>query len=98
MKQRPGRAIVLCHRDELITQAAGKFAIIAPELVGIVKAELDQRDEDVVIASVQSMHKRRLAGFPQDFATVVVDECHHSVSRTWQADWSTCAASRTRAR
>ena len=86
VKQRPGRALFLCHRDELITQAAGKFAIIAPELsVGIVKAELDQRDADVVIASVQSMHERRLADFPRDFTTVVVDESHHSTSRTWRA-------------
>ena len=84
VKQRPGRAMVLCHRDELITQAAGKIAVIAPELAGIVKAEMDQRDEDVVIASVQSLHERRLARFPLDFATVIVDEAHHSISTTWR--------------
>lgn len=85
IRGRPGRAIVLCHRDELITQAAGKIAAIAPELsTGIVKAEIDQRDADVVIASVQSLHDRRLRDFPRDFATVIVDEAHHSISTTWR--------------
>ena len=32
---RPGRALVLAHRDELIRQAADKLAMVGPELEGV---------------------------------------------------------------
>jgi superfamily II DNA or RNA helicase len=75
--RRPGRALVIAHRDELIQQAAGKLRQVAPSLeVGIVKAEQDQHGADVVVASIQTLARQsRLARLERDFTTIVVDEC-----------------------
>ena len=85
-----GRAVVFVHRDELAQQTVEKLGMIAPELeTGIVKAELDEVDARVVIASVQTLaRERRLAalvevGRRSAFATIVVDEAHHAPAPTW---------------
>ena len=39
VKQRPGRALILAHRDELIRQAVGKLRMVNPGFdIGVVKA------------------------------------------------------------
>jgi superfamily II DNA or RNA helicase len=85
--RRPGRALVIAHRDELIQQAVGKLRQVAPTLeVGIVKAEQDQRDADVVVASVQTLARpSRLARMDRDFTTIIVDEGHHVAADTYVA-------------
>lgn len=79
------RTLVLVHRDELVSQTVAKLGLIAPELrVGVVKADRDEVDADVVIASVQTVHRdfrlARLAGFE----LIVVDEAHHVDAPTWK--------------
>jgi superfamily II DNA or RNA helicase len=82
-------ALVLVHRDELVRQAEDKIRSIAPELrIGVVKAERNETDADVIIASVQTLarEKRRsqlwiAIGFP---SMIIMDECHHAVARTYQ--------------
>ena len=82
-----GRTLALVHRDELAQQTRAKLAMIAPELrTGIVKAELNEVDADVVIASVQTLHRDArldslLSGGPIE--TVIVDEAHHAPAPTW---------------
>src|SRR5437879_3282303 len=63
IRRRGGRALVLVHRDELVQQAKQRLHDYAPELqVGVVKAEQDEHDAQVVIASVQTLaHATRLA-------------------------------------
>lgn len=85
-----GRSIVFVHRDELAGQTREKIAMIAPELeTGIVKAELNETDADVVIASVQTGSRdKRLAELVESakrspFATIIVDEAHHAPAPTW---------------
>ena len=85
-----GRALVLVHRDELAAQTRSKIGIVAPELsTGIVKAELDELDAQVVIASVQTAHlDARLARLVESarrspFGTLVCDEAHHAPAPTW---------------
>ena len=58
-----GRALVLVHRDELANQTVDKIGMVAPELTtGIVKAERNDVSADVVVASVQTIHRdNRLA-------------------------------------
>ena len=87
LRRRGGRAIVLVHRDELVQQAVGSLRRAWPDVsVGIVKGKLDERSAHVVVASVQSLHAKRLARFePGEFHTVVVDEAHHAVAPTYQA-------------
>jgi ATP-dependent helicase IRC3 len=86
IQQRPGRALTLVHRDELIRQAVDKLRIVAPDLtIGIVKAERDDVDAQCVIASVQTLSREaRLTRLTPDFDTIVVDECHHAVAESYR--------------
>jgi len=80
---RPGRALILVHRDELIRQTLDKLAMVTQGTaldIGVVKAERDQHAGDVVVASVQTLQREaRLQRLAQTFALVVVDECHHAL-------------------
>lgn len=83
IQRRPGRALVLAHRDELITQAADKIRMVMPGAdVGIVKAQRNESDAAIVVASVQSLSVKRLATLGR-FETVVVDECHHAPASSY---------------
>jgi superfamily II DNA or RNA helicase len=86
-RRRPGRALVLAHRDELITQAADKLAMVAPDLtVGTVKAGQNDVGAPVVVASVQTVCRpRRLDQLADagEFDTVVVDEAHHAAAGSY---------------
>lgn len=85
-----GRSAVLVHRQELADQTARKIAMVAPELkVGVVKAERNELDADVVICSVPTLAREaRLAqlvesGRRSPFGTLWVDEAHHAPAPTW---------------
>ena len=84
--QRPGRALILVHRDELIRQAAEKLAMIVPDLeIGIVKAKRNEVGGQCVLASVQTVSRSaRLQALGRDFQTVVVDEAHHATAATYR--------------
>jgi ATP-dependent helicase IRC3 len=84
--QRPGRALVLVHRDELVWQAIDKLQVVAPGLpVGVIKAARDEGCMPCVIASVQTLSREaRLARVPPDFQTIVVDEAHHAAADTYR--------------
>ncbi len=86
IRRRGGRALVLAHRDELIGQAADKIRMMIPDAdVGIVKAEADETDAAIVVASVQTLSRpERLARLGRDFTTVIVDECHHAAAETYR--------------
>jgi superfamily II DNA or RNA helicase len=86
VKQRPGRCLILVHRDELIRQAYDKLQEILPEVtVGVVKAQEDDHIAPIVIASVQTLGRAtRLDRMTWDFATVIVDEAHHAIASTYR--------------
>ena len=85
IRRRGGRALVLAHRDELITQAADKLRLVWPGVdVGVVKARRDETAASVVVASVQTLGPKRLATLPTDFSTVVVDEAHHAAAPSYR--------------
>jgi len=81
------RALVIAHREELLTQAADKIKAVAPALrVGIVKAERDEhQDVDVVVASIQTLAVERRRQAITDIGMVIVDECHHAAARSYMA-------------
>lgn len=95
-ERRGGRTLILAHRDELITQAVDKVRSVWPTAdVGVVKAERNERNNDVVVASVQTLARtRRLAEFvgasgsslfgPNLFDLVVVDEAHHTAADSYR--------------
>ncbi len=77
------KCLILAHREELIKQAADKIEIVTNDPVGIIKAGYPTNYErDIQVASVQSL-TRRLDRCPQ-FDLIVVDEAHHSTSRTYR--------------
>lgn len=84
--RRGGRALVLCHREELIQQAAQKIMAVQPGArVGVVRGEIDQHHADIVIASVPTLSReRRLRRLRADFNTVIVDECHHAAAASYE--------------
>lgn len=85
-QSQPGKALVLCHREELIDQARRRL-----ESFGIV-AEVEQADcrasmdAPAVVASVQTlMRDDRLGRWSKDhFGLVVADEAHKAMADSWQ--------------
>ena len=82
----PGRSLVLCHREELIGQAAKRlesFGIPTEIEMGGSRASLEA---PAVVGSVQSlMGDLRLSRWPKDhFDLVVADEAHRAMSDSWQ--------------
>ncbi len=84
----PGRALVLAHRDELIQQAQGRLEDELGEPVEVEQAEFRASTmfRHTVVASVQTLSQpRRLQRWARDaFSLVVVDEAHHSPATTYQ--------------
>lgn len=86
------RWLVLVHRDELADQTMEKIRIVAPHLsVGKIKGTVDEVEADVIVASVQTLWRdNRLSRLKESYARygkvslVVVDECHHAASPTYQ--------------
>jgi superfamily II DNA or RNA helicase len=74
--KRGDRVLIIAHRDELISQAAGKARLWWPDAdIGIVKgARNDVGAQDIVVASVQSLSPARMARIGR-FGLVIVDEC-----------------------
>lgn len=85
VSRRPGRSLVLAHRDRLIQQAAAKLGAVMPwSDLGVVMADQNRVHARCVVASVQTLaRQRRLAVMPK-FDTVIVDECHRSAAKTYQ--------------
>lgn len=85
--ERGGRVLVLAHRGELIEQAVNKLDELGVE-AGVEKASSRARslyEPDVVVASVQTMQRERLAGWPQDyFRLLITDEAHHATAPTYR--------------
>lgn len=80
---------VLVHRDELVGQTIETFENVWPETsIGVIKSTRDewQDDQQIVIASVQTLRNGRLSRIPKNrFGFIVADECHHAVAPTWKA-------------
>lgn len=83
-----GRALVLAHRGELLSQAADKIMTASGMDCALEKAESTSLGSDfpVTVGSVQSLAQpKRLARFPRDYFTdIVVDEAHHCLSDSYQ--------------
>lgn len=78
--------IIIAHRDELIQQARDKLLMFWPDAdVGIVKADVNEIEHQIVIASIQTISRPRRLGQLQgrDFRLMVIDEAHHAVSGSY---------------
>ncbi len=92
---RPGRAMVVAHREELIFQAAEKIKQIAGVGVDIEMAEMRASagmfgKAPVVVSSVQSQiagcdGEGRMSRFnPDEFSLLVIDEAHHATAPSYR--------------
>lgn len=82
----PHRVLILVHTDELTDQAEKRARFMcAPYSVGVVKADRDEVDADVIVASVQTLsvpgRKERIT----DVGYVIVDEVQYGVTPMWTA-------------
>jgi len=86
IKRRRGRSLILAHRDELLRQAGEKIKSCMPDAdIGYVKAEEDDHNKQIVIASVQTLgRENRLARLWNDYETIVVDEAHHAAAESYR--------------
>ena len=95
LKNRPGRAIVMAHREELIFQNAQKVEAVTGETCEIEMAEYRADVGSVfsrsrlISASVQTLNagrrEARMDRFnPHDFRTLVIDEAHHAPSDSYR--------------
>lgn len=79
-----GRVLVLAHRDELLTQAVAKLSMMVPRhLIGMVKAEQNNADAPVVVASVQTLARPHRLAQVGRFGLVIVDEAHHVAAESY---------------
>ena len=82
--KRRGRTLILSHRDELVRQPEKYYQGVCS--FGIEKADEHSNGEDVVSASVQTLSRdNRLQEYsPDDFHTIIIDECHHAASPSYR--------------
>lgn len=88
IRRHPERVLVLAHRDELLRQTAATIrAVVGDRRVGRVQADQDDADAPIVVASVQSLHARRLQRTwnPGAFPLCIIDEAHHANAPSYQA-------------
>jgi DNA or RNA helicases of superfamily II len=86
VKELNTRTIVIAHREELLSQARDKILLVWPEAdIGIIKAEQNEVDHQVIVASIQTISRaKRLAELQeQGFNLMIVDEAHHTISQSY---------------
>lgn len=79
------RTLFVAHRLELLQQAANRFKELWPQAqVKIIDDYSGSLDGDVLIASIQGLHKRLSQFTPEHFGYIVIDEAHHAAAPTYR--------------
>lgn len=79
--------LIIAHREELLTQARDKILLLWPDAdVGIVKAELNEVDHQIVIASIQTISRpnRLQQLINRGIDLLIIDEAHHSAADSYR--------------
>ena len=77
------KTLWITHTEELIDQSA-KVMEDEGFSTGIIKQERMELDNNVVVASIQTLWRRLDKISPEEFDLLVVDEAHMTMARTWQ--------------
>jgi superfamily II DNA or RNA helicase len=89
IKKTGKKALILAHREELLTQAGEDLALVNPKLTFAVEQGTNHADMDVdvIIASVPTIGRgasdRILKFDPEEFSVIVTDEMHHFTNKTY---------------
>ena len=77
------KTLWITHTEELINQSA---AVMRNEgfTTGIIKQDKMELDNDVVVASIQTLWRRLDKIDSKQFDTLIVDEAHMAMAKTWQ--------------
>jgi len=89
------RALVLVHRVELLHQMVERLRLRLSEEIGMIGSGKVDVGKRIVVGMVQSvwMKKPQLARWlKEDVGVLVIDECHHSSSKTWAQIAMLCGA------
>lgn len=80
-----GKVLFIAHRREILDQTAEKLKQHLPGLA--ISIDQGERRADpaaqVVIASIQSLGKRKDAYRTEQFSLIVCDECHRALAPSW---------------
>ncbi len=82
------RLLFVAHRREILEQSMRTFQVVLRDgaFGEELRAGTSPTSWEHVFASVQSLHKERLASIPADhFDVVIVDEFHHAAADTYDA-------------
>lgn len=79
-----GRVLILAHRNKLLQQAQDKLSKFG--ILSNIEKGKDCSDAPVIISTVQTYSKEsRLLECPPDmYSLIIIDECHHAASKTYQ--------------
>lgn len=79
--------LILAHRSEIIDQTAMKLSRHLPNIP--IEIEQGRRRVEgkgcIVLASIQSMVRRKESFDPKAFSIIICDECHHALAPSWLA-------------
>ena len=81
------KTLIIAHREELLTQARDKILLLWPDAdIGIIKAELNETDHQIIIASVQTISRpQRLEQLiDRGITLLVIDEAHHAAADSYR--------------
>ena len=84
------RAMILAHREELITQARDKVSAITGEDVQIEMGAFEVKPmfsemPPIVVSTVQTQCTGRMKKFnPNDYGILVIDEAHHATAKSYR--------------
>jgi len=81
------QTFIFAHRNELVVQTRDKLKAVWPESdIGIMKAELNDYDHQIIIGSVQSCSQNKRLSLLKDknIQLMMIDEAHHSFSKSYQ--------------
>lgn len=86
--QPQGRVLILVHTDELAQQAEAKVRLVVQGdgteiTVGVVKADRDETDADIIIGSIQTLLNPERRQRITDVGLVIVDECELYAAPQW---------------
>lgn len=78
--KRHGKILIISHRDELVKQPIKYFDCPC----GIEQGRVHSHGEEIISASVMTLHRRLQKFDPEEFDIIITDECHHAAAKTYR--------------